>query len=395
MSETQHAQFSPLRAMPPRDPGEAHRAATPLELLFDLVSVIAIAAAAAGLHHAIAENHLADGIVTFVMAFFAIWWAWMNFTWFASAYDNDDTLFRLLTMVTMGGALTMAAGVSFLFSEHVLTTVIVGYVIMRVAMVLLWLRAARHDSLRRRTALAYALGILIAQIYWVLLILIQPLSGAWLYGLFVLGVILELAVPAIAERYNTTPWHRHHIIERYGLLNIIVLGETLLAGSIAIRQAAAEGTLEGLVPLAIAALIMVFCLWWLYFGREDHLQSSNLGRALTWGYGHFLIFASGAAMGGGFAALVDIMTKHAEVPLIVGDYAVAIPVALYMFGLWFVRDRFVLSGAGQHVLLVFAALVLLVPLSPLALEAIAAVTVASVIARTVVGRSQYRAGSHG
>ncbi|MDS1135000.1 low temperature requirement protein A [Nitratireductor indicus] len=395
MSETQHAQFSPLRAMPPRDPGEAHRAATPLELLFDLVSVIAIAAAAAGLHHAIAENHLADGIVTFVMAFFAIWWAWMNFTWFASAYDNDDTLFRLLTMVTMGGALTMAAGVSFLFSEHVLTTVIVGYVIMRVAMVLLWLRAARHDSLRRRTALAYALGILIAQIYWVLLILIQPLSGAWLYGLFVLGVILELAVPAIAERYNTTPWHRHHIIERYGLLNIIVLGETLLAGSIAIRQAAAEGTLEGLVPLAIAALIMVFCLWWLYFGREDHLQSSNLGRALTWGYGHFLIFASGAAMGGGFAALVDIMTKHAEVPLIVGDYAVAIPVALYMFGLWFVRDRFVLSGAGQHVLLVFAALVLLVPLSPLALEAIAAVTVASVIARTAVGRSQYRAGSHG
>lgn len=395
MSEPQHAQFSPVRAMPPRDPGEAHRAATPLELLFDLVSVIAIAAAAAGLHHAIAENHLVDGIVTFIMAFFAIWWAWMNFTWFASAYDNDDVLFRLLTMVTMGGALTMAAGVSFLFSEHVLTTVIVGYVIMRVAMVLLWLRAARHDSGRRKTALAYALGILIAQVYWVLLILVQPLSGVSLYGLFVLGVILELAVPAIAERYNTTPWHRHHIIERYGLLNIIVLGETLLAGSIAIRQAAAEGALEGLVPLAIAALIMVFCLWWLYFSHEDHLQSTNLGRALTWGYGHFLIFASGAAMGGGFAALVDIMTKHAEVPLVVGNYAVAIPVALYMFGLWFVRDRFALTGAGRHVLLVFAALVLLVPLSPLALEAIAVVTVASVIARTAVGRRQIPAGSHG
>ena len=89
--------FPSLRPMPPRDPQESHRAATPLELLFDLVSVIAIAAAAAGLHHAIAEAHTLDGLAKFAGAFFAIWWAWMNYTWFASAYDNDDPLFRTLT----------------------------------------------------------------------------------------------------------------------------------------------------------------------------------------------------------------------------------------------------------------------------------------------------------
>jgi len=66
--------------MGPRDTKEAHRASTPLELLFDLVSVIAIAAAAAGLHHAIAENHLFEGLLKFTGSFFAIWWAWMNYT---------------------------------------------------------------------------------------------------------------------------------------------------------------------------------------------------------------------------------------------------------------------------------------------------------------------------
>lgn len=69
-----------LRPMAPRDTQELHRAATPLELLFDLVSVIAIAAAAAGLHHAIAEAHFGEGLIKFAAAFFAIWWAWWRRT---------------------------------------------------------------------------------------------------------------------------------------------------------------------------------------------------------------------------------------------------------------------------------------------------------------------------
>ncbi len=78
------------------------------------MSVIAIAAAAAGLHHAIVQAHAVQGIITFVMAFFAIWCVWMNDTWFASAYNNDDTIFRLLTIVIMGGSLTIAAGIAVL-----------------------------------------------------------------------------------------------------------------------------------------------------------------------------------------------------------------------------------------------------------------------------------------
>jgi low temperature requirement protein LtrA len=371
-----------LRPLRPRDPEEHHRVATPLELLFDLVSVIAIASAAAGLHHAIAENHAGDGVITFLIAFFAIWWAWMNFTWFSSAYDNDDLFYRLLTMVLMAGSLTMAAGIQFLFTATPdLTMVIFGYVVMRIAMVVLWLRAAYHDPVGRRTNVVYALGIFLVQIYWVIYLMTQSVSTGLGLALWVLGALLELAVPAIAEPLSgNTPWHRHHIMERYGLLNIIVLGETLLAGSIALRQFAGEFNLM-LVHTALSALVIVFALWWAYFARQEHLGSHRLSRALQWGYGHFFIFASGAAVGAGFAALVDIITHHAEVPLIVGDYAVAIPVAIYFASLWLVRDRFACTGFARYALLIFGLLGLAVTATGLGLEGIAATTVLGVIVR--------------
>jgi hypothetical protein len=62
------------------------RASTWLELFFDLCFVVAVAQAALPLHHDISEDHVAHGIRSYLMVFFAIWWAWMNFTWFASAY---------------------------------------------------------------------------------------------------------------------------------------------------------------------------------------------------------------------------------------------------------------------------------------------------------------------
>jgi low temperature requirement protein LtrA len=89
-----------VRAMRARSPHDPHRAATPLELFFDLVFVVAIAQASSGLHHAIADAHALEGIGGYLMVFFAIWWAWMNFTWFASAYD-----LVLLTPFTGYGAL--------------------------------------------------------------------------------------------------------------------------------------------------------------------------------------------------------------------------------------------------------------------------------------------------
>lgn len=371
-----------LRPMGPRNPADAHRAATPLELLYDLVSVIAIASAAAGLHHALVEVHIVEGLLRYFASFFAIWWAWMNFTWFASAYDNDDALYRVLTMIIMSGALVMAAGIGPFFVSTELDMIVIGYVIMRVGMIALWLRAAAHDQQRRRTAQYYAIGIGLAQVYWIgLCVLGADLPLGWFFPLFAVGALLEMAVPAVAERKMATPWHRHHIMERYGLLNIIVLGETLLAGSMALAEVAGAHFSVALVEVAVSSVVILFAMWWLYFAEGSHLRNDSLSVALTWGYGHIVIFASGGAVGAGFAAMVDVSSGHGHLSLLASEYSVAVPVAIYMLGLWFVRDRCECSGTMRWVLPAFAAITLVSPLLA-GVKAVAIVSALCVVVRS-------------
>lgn len=65
----------------------------------------------------------------------------MNFTWFASSFDTDDWLYRVLTIVQMGAVLVLAAGIQPMFEHDDFSIVILGYVVMRFARVTQWLRA--------------------------------------------------------------------------------------------------------------------------------------------------------------------------------------------------------------------------------------------------------------
>jgi low temperature requirement protein LtrA len=377
-----------IAPMPARDPEADHRAATPLELLFDLASVIAIAAAAAGLHHAIAEAHAFDGIIKYLLAFFAIWWAWMNYTWFASAYDNGDAVFKVSTFVIIGGAVTMAAGIPLVFEALDLRLVITGYVIMRLPMVLLWWRAARGDPGHRSTDLSYAFGLAIVQLYWLAVLFLPSVLENLFFPALGLGILAELLVPIVAERKGGTPWHREHIEERYGLLTIIVIGEVLISAALSLRTAFTEEYDIALVHIAISAVAVMGAMWWLYFPGGRHLHSTKLSQAVAWGYGHFIVFGAAAAVGAGFAVLVDIVAGKAEVGIVVGYYAVGIPLALYMVGLWWVRDRHLIDGWGRHLLLGFAIITLGSLAIPIVLEGLAALAIAAVAAREYVVRRQ-------
>ena len=106
---------------------------------------------------------------------------------------------------------------------------VAGYVVMRVAMVFQWLRAARQDPDRRSACLTYATAISVAQVGWIALLVAQT-SVLVTFLWAALLVLVELAGPVIAERRKGgTPWHPHHIAERYGLLVIIALGEVCSA----------------------------------------------------------------------------------------------------------------------------------------------------------------------
>jgi low temperature requirement protein LtrA len=323
--------------MRPRSAHDAHRAATPLELFFDLVFVVAIARAASGLHHSVAGAHAVEGLIGFAMVFFAIWWAWMNFTWFASAYDPDDVPYRLVVFVQLTGALILAAGVSVAFAEGDWRLVALGYVVMRLCLVIQWTRAAYSDPERASAAHRYAAGIAILQFAWVALMFLAP--PGWILPGFALLVIGELAVPILAERSAPTPWHRGHIAERYGLLTIIVLGESVLAASTALDSATAAG---GLTPvlgeIIVGGLLIVFSMWWLYFYRPVEDLLTSLTGAIIWGYGHYFIFAAAAAVGAGLAVEVDYATGHATIGAVAAGLSVAIPVAVYLVGLWYLHQ---------------------------------------------------------
>jgi low temperature requirement protein LtrA len=313
------------------------RVATPLELFFDLDFVVAIAQAAEGLHHAISEAHALEGLIGYLMSFFAIWWAWINFTWFASAYDCDDVQYRLAVFVQIAGALILAAGVSALFESRSLNIATVGgYVVMRLALVRQWLRAAADDPPRRRTAYRYALGIVLLQIAWVALLLVP---AVWVPG-FLLLVALELYVPAWAESAGQTTWHPHHITERYGLLTLIVLGESIMAATLAIEAALRAGSaLSVLVPIIIGGLLIVYSMWWMYFDRPVHDLLTSMSKAFIWGYGHYVVFAAAAAVGAGLGVSVDHATHHAKIGAAAAGAAVAIPVAVYLTTLWYIHPR--------------------------------------------------------
>jgi low temperature requirement protein LtrA len=322
--------------MAARSPHEAHRAATPLELFFDLVFVVAIAQAAGSLHHAVSEAHVADGLLGYTIVFFAIWWAWMSFTWFASAYDCDDVPYRLTVFVQMTGALIIAAGVPALFEGQRATTVTVGYLVMRSAVVAHWLRAASSDPPRRTTARRYAMGISVLQLAWLGLLLLPGFSVTAFF--FFVG--LELLVPVWAERAARTPWHPHHIAERYGLLTLIVLGESILAAMLAVQSALAGGErLAALAPTMVGGLLTVCSMWWIYFDRPVHDLLTSFRRAFAWGYGHYVVFASAAAVGAGLAANVDVVAGHSKIGPIGAGYAVAIPAAVYLCCLWLLHHR--------------------------------------------------------
>ena len=257
-----------------RDVNQEHRVSTPLELFFDLTFAVSLAAVAEEMSHRLAEGEVFAALLSFGISMLAICWAWMNYSWFASAYDADDLTFRLATMVHMLGVIVFALGLPRLFqsvAEGVRLdndVMVLGYVIMRMAMILLWIRAARYDSHRRNALFANAAVVAIAQILWIVLTFWKPPLKEALLFLTVVGVLEFVGPVAFYRRWGTPPWHAHHIAERYSLLVIIALGECVL-GAVSMVGAVVSGHGWSLEPILIgtACIGLAFGCWWLYFLR--------------------------------------------------------------------------------------------------------------------------------
>lgn len=325
-----------LRPLAPRDPRESHRVASPLELFTDLCYVVGVSQAASAMHHQVRDGHALHGLIFFSIAFFAIWWAWLNFAWFNSAYDNDDVVSRLLTLLQVFGSLVVAAGIPSMFEEDFRLGV-AGYSIMRIGLVLMWLRAAAGHPARRRTALRYALGLFVSQATWLAFLAVPH---HLLIPVFIVLAAFDQSVPYLAERAGATPWHAHHIAERYSLFFIIVLGETVLSATTAIQLAIhGEVSRGALASVVVGGVLVIFSAWWLYFAREAAEVLDGGTYQFVWGFGHYFIYASVALLGAALALRVDFYGHDARVSAVTSAAFVTVPVAVFLTTLWAICVR--------------------------------------------------------
>ncbi len=275
--------------------GEQNRSATWLELFFDLVFVVAIAKAAHVLQHA-HDGHIgAKTYLKYALIMIPIWWAWTGATLFANRFDQDDTLQRLISFGQMFSVTVLAANISTDFDAHY-QAFLLSYAAVRLLTVFMYLRVSLRSGDMRPVsnflALVFSIGILIS--------LSSLLFGGILrYGILYAGIGIDMILPLIGRRFlKQAPIHTHHLPERFGLLSIILLGESVLS---------LTSSFDGLawtplsITLAAGSFAMACGLWWLYFNNMDrHIIGKRLGTGQSIIYSHLFIY-----MGlGGVAAMI-------------------------------------------------------------------------------------------
>jgi low temperature requirement protein LtrA len=277
---------------PPRlrtvEEGFEERHATWLELFFDLVFVVAVAELGLNL---VAEPTL-EGFFQYVGLFIPIIWAWAGFTVYANRFDTDDLTYRLLILLAMFAVAALATNTPHAV-ENGGEGFAVSYILVRLVLLGLYARAIRHvPQVRPLTELyfsAFSIGVLI----WLISLLVPPPARWWLWGL---DLAFELVIPIFAwRRVPGTPIDPRHLPERYGLLTIIVLGESVLAVVLGVAQTSWE--LDS-GAAAAGGFLAAAAVWWLYF---DYLDESVITRSRTAGliyvYAHFPVIIGIATMG--------------------------------------------------------------------------------------------------
>jgi low temperature requirement protein LtrA len=274
------------------------RTATWLELFFDLAFVLVVAELASGLRNDLTPH----GAMVFAGLFTSVWWAWAGFTFYANRFDTDDLVYRLAKLAAMLAVAGLAASVTeatttraaqFASCQAVLCLVLVA----------LYLRASRHVVQARPVITVYLVAEGLAALLW----LAGAVAPAPLrYLCWTLAVAGEAAAPILATaRSAGLPLHLEHLPERFGLLIILVLGESVAAVALGVHDTHWDPTT---VTAAILAFVVAASLWWTYFDLIGAATTDTLtqraGHRTTplhdiYAYGHWPIALGLTAAGVG------------------------------------------------------------------------------------------------
>ncbi|HEX6663134.1 MAG TPA: low temperature requirement protein A [Gaiellaceae bacterium] len=270
---------------------QEERRATWLELFFDLVFVAAVSQLA----NALTAQPTTGRFFEFIGLFVPVWWAWTGFTFYANRFDTDDLPYRLLTLLAMFGVAVLATTVPGVF-EGSTSAFPLAYVGVRVVLLALYARARRHVPEARALATTFLVCFGTAVVIWLVSL---ALPSPWSYVLWGLALVFELGAPILAWRQiPKAPIHPRHIPERFGLLTLIVLGESVLAVVVGVSKVSWDA---GSAGAAIAGFLTAAALWWIYFDfvSEDTVTAGGIVGGLVYTYVQFLVVAGLAALGAG------------------------------------------------------------------------------------------------
>ena len=264
---------------------EANRHATWLECFFDLIFVVTIDDLTHVLSH-VREGHL-DPLQfwKFVLIFIPLWWIWASHTMYANRFDADDRKHRLATLVIMFLLIIISGLIDqrFLASFAVIVACYAGskYVIA----MMYFVSKRRHREGRQ---LAAAVGwVIVAGTTISLASILVPAPQR--YVVFYLGIVFDLAafILFLQRRLQIIPVHTEHLIERVGLLTIIILGESV--SSLSAGLADISWTAKKLLTAA-TGFMMISGIWWVYFNSFHLLTQRKLRTGHSVLYSHFFVF---------------------------------------------------------------------------------------------------------
>jgi low temperature requirement protein LtrA len=285
---------------PPRlreEDGSFHRHATWLELFFDLVFVVAVAE----LSHKLVADTSIEGFLEFFVLFVPVWWAWVGFTFYATRFESDDAVYRLLWLTAMLGAAAMAVNVGGAFDGDT-AAFAVSYAAVRTVLVVLYLIARRRVPAGRQLSTFLVVGFTPGLALWYGSAFVDEPARFWLWGA---AMAIEGLIPLLGNRVLArTPVHPWHLPERFGLFMIIVLGESVAA--VVAGTANTDWHLSS-AAVAAAAFVAAASLWWSYFdfaawaARLGLLSSERMGPVARdiYSYGHFPVVVGLTLLGSG------------------------------------------------------------------------------------------------
>lgn len=276
-----------------------HRKVSWLELFYDLFFVVTISQLA----HILVGEPDKEKVLSYMFLFLPVWWTWIGTTYYLERFESDgleNRLFHFLLLFPVTGiavsihdglgSTSLGLGLSYLSARGIIT--------------FLWLRATIHDMQFRPTGIKYIAGFTLSLLIIAVSLFTEPPLRFILWGI---AFVTDMITPwfTLREQAKLPRLSTSRLPERFGLLMLIVLGESVVG--VVNGLAGMQKTELNALIIAFLAIAASFGFWWTYFdfvGRRP--PKPNVYSNITWSYTHLPLAMAIASFGASVTNIIQM-----------------------------------------------------------------------------------------